>query len=61
MFNRAKVEMIRTVIGGVDGRLFRADVVRPDRITGMLSTLGDKSTPGKKIDKRWKIRFQAFN
>jgi hypothetical protein len=49
----AEVEMAVAVVGGVDGGLLRADVVRPDGGAGVLGSLGDKAAAGKEIDEGW--------
>lgn len=56
----AGVEMAGAVVGGVDGGLLRADVVRPDGGAGVLGSLGDKSATGKEIDEGWKGSVQEF-
>ena len=61
VFDGAEVEMIVAVVGGVDGGLLRADVVRPDGGAGVPCPLGDKAAAGKKIDKGWKVCFQRFH
>ena len=38
------------VVGGVDGGLLRADVVRPDGGASVLGSLGDKAAAGKEIN-----------
>ena len=48
------------VVGGVDGGLLRADVVRLDGDAGMLGSLGDKATASKEIDEGWKEGAQEF-
>lgn len=60
IFNRVEVEMIVAVVGGVDGGLLRADVVRPDGGAGVLGSLGDKAAAGKEIDESWKGSVQKF-
>ena len=60
IFNRVEVEMIVAVVGGVDGGLFRADVVRPDGGAGVLGSLGDKAAARKEIDEGWKGGVQEF-
>ena len=52
--------MAGAVVGGVDGGLLRADVVRPDGGAGVLDSLGHKGTAGKKIDEGWKGGVQEF-
>jgi uncharacterized protein YcfJ len=49
----AEVEVAGAVIGGVDGGLLRADVIRPDGGAGLLGSLGDKYAC-KEVDERWK-------
>ena len=56
----AEVEMAGAMVGGVDGGLLRADVVRPDRGAGVLGSLGDKAAAGKEIDEGWKGGVQEF-
>ena len=48
----AEVEMAGTVavVGGADGRLLRADVVRPDGGAGVLGSLDDKAATSKEVD-----------
>ena len=55
-----EMEMIFSVVGGVDGRLLRADVVRPDGSAGMFCPLGDKTAPGKEIDEGWWVGDHKF-
>jgi hypothetical protein len=50
----AEVEMAGAVVGGVDGGLLRADIVRPDGRAGVLGSLGDKAAASKEIDESWK-------
>jgi len=52
--------MAGAVVGGVNGGLFRADVVRPDRDAGVLGSLGNKAAAGKEIDESWKESAQEF-
>lgn len=52
--------MAGAVVGGVDGGLLRADVVRPDGGAGVLGSLGDKAAAGKEIDEGWKGGVQEF-
>lgn len=54
------MEMAVAVVGGVDGGLLRADVVRPDGGAGVLGSLGDKAAAGKEIDEGWKGGVQEF-
>ncbi len=60
IFNRVEVEMIFAVVGGVDGGLLRANVVRPDGGAGVLGSLGDKAAAGKEIDESWKGGVHEF-
>ncbi len=53
--------MAGAVVGGVDGGLLRADVVRPDGGAGVLGSLGDKAAAGKEIDEGWKGCVQEQN
>jgi hypothetical protein len=53
----AEVEMAGAVVGGVDGGLLRADVVRPDGGEGVLGSLGDKAVPAKKSTKVGRVVF----
>lgn len=55
-----EVEMAGAVVGGVDGGLLRADVVRPDGGAGVLGPLGDKAAAGKEIDEGWTGGIQEF-
>jgi hypothetical protein len=55
-----EVKMAWSVVGGVDGGLLRADVVRPDGGAGVLGSLGDKAAAGKEIDESWKSDIQEF-
>ena len=52
--------MAGAVVGGVDGGLLWADVVRPDRDAGMPGPLGDKAAAREKIDKGWNGGVQEF-
>ena len=61
IFNRVEVKMIVAVIGGVDGRLLRANVVRPDGGAGVLGSLGDKAAAGKEVDESWKALDQRVH
>jgi hypothetical protein len=56
----AEVEMAGAAIGGADGGLLRADVVRPDESVGVLGSLGDKAAAGKEIDEGWKGGVYEF-
>lgn len=56
----AEVEMIVSVVGGVNGGLLRANVVRPDGNAGVLGSLGDKAAAGKEIDEGWKACGHGF-
>jgi hypothetical protein len=56
----AEVEMAGAVVGGVDGGLLRADVVRPDGGAGVLGSLGDKAAASKEIGEGWKGGVQEF-
>ena len=56
----AEVKMAGAVVGGVDGGLLRADVVRPDGGAGVLGSLGDKAAAGKEIDEGWMGGVQEF-
>lgn len=60
LLDGAEVEMAGAVVGGVDGGLLRADVVRPDGGAGVLGSLGDKAAAGKEIDEGWKGGVQEF-
>jgi hypothetical protein len=60
VFDGAEVEMVDAVVGGVDGGLLRADVVRPDGAAGVLGALSDKTAAGKEIDEGWKRCFNGF-
>jgi len=53
LLDRAEVEMVVAVIGGVAGGLLRADVVGPDRDAGMQG-----SFVREEIDKGWKSGVQ---
>lgn len=57
----AEVEMAGAVVGGVDGGLLQANVVRPDRGAGVLGSLGDKAAAGKEIDESWKALGQRVH
>lgn len=52
--------MVVAVVGGVDGGLLRADVVRPDRVTCVLGPLSDKAAASKEINEGWKECVQEF-
>ena len=52
--------MAGAVVGGVDGCLLRADIVRPDGGAGVLGSSGDKAAAGKEIDEGWKGGVQEF-
>ena len=52
--------MAGAVVGGVDSRLLRADVVRPDGGAGVLGSLGDKAAAGEEINEGWKGCAQEF-
>ena len=48
------------MVGGVDGGLLRADVVRLNGGAGVLGSLGDKATASNEIDESWKGGAQEF-
>ena len=50
LFDGTEVEMVVAMVGGVDGGLFRANVVRPDGHAGMTHTLGDQAAAGEEVD-----------
>jgi len=55
-----EVEMFVPVVADVAGGLLRADVVGPDRDTGMSSALGDEAAACEEIDKGRKGGAQEF-
>ncbi len=54
ILDKIEVEMAGAEVGGVDGGLLRADVVRPNGGAGVLGSLGDQAAAGKEIDEGWK-------
>jgi hypothetical protein len=48
------------VVGGVDGGLLRADVVRPDGGAGVLGSSGDKAAADQEIVEGWKEGIYEF-
>ena len=52
--------MAGAVVGGVDGGLLRADIVRPDGGAGVLGSLGDKAAADQEIVEDWKGGVQGF-
>lgn len=53
--------MAVAMVGGVDRGLFRADVVRPDRLAGMPDLLRDQPAAGEKIDEGRRREDHRFN
>ena len=60
LLDGAEVEMAVAVVDLVDGGLFRADVVGPDRNAGVFRSLRDQPAAGEEIDEGRCGRFHAI-